>query len=861
MTTEAPPLPAPAAEEGHRGTLLEGQESSEAFRLENGDTAKKVALTASPDDSWGPPLDGPLISFDEDTVVGQSAKKDVPSKESSLSLLTSSETFKMADNCQGRNGGHFVLQGKIPDPSMEQLKAADTSSPSDGGESGSHSVWQGKMPEPFSELPNPVKNSEWTPEGEEERPHKHQDSHPAATADSLKRLEPSDASSEPGQGEEESPHGHDENTSDVRSEQQPSEPSISSQLGVGEESWEADRHGKTPGVTSEFPAQPEAAGGPRETACSPENRQDCLLLQSPNLLQEESYPIFPSHDPIGASSAEPQGTFDTAGVDEGLKPRGQEITETGEGERATGGQIVLGKDLMDPKGQFLEETPVGNSQGRETPAAQDGDHKTGGTFEALASTDLQSSLGIGSQQRAAGTGCDSTFPEAVPPLSPVATTVDSLRPAHGGLAPGRDEEEREGPSGPESRATAGSENKPLGEAGAETVLESEKGEEAAGDVGPGSTTTTREPAGAQVLAREVPSLENGIDPAEAMVLACAPGSLDPRYKEDPQDLSGIQAKPRGGLLFDSKEPTNTEDRVSTAPDSDDLSGAGGWMEDDAGNPENRRPAAETPIEREIRLHLEREELLRRQRGLAGSRGAPEYVEVRIRPFLSQSVPPSPLAKEKELQWAGVQMQREIRRECQREEDLVQLGKVRGAYDRGTPQELQEKKMIFEQAGPETPAPAKTAPGSLERTREWSYAETDGAAGPVAPALPQALPERPSTANPFFSLRAKSPQSLLEREVQEAQERERELQRQRKKIYGSAAPQQPEDASGQDAEAPFQPERPPCKKLDVTWPPPSPSEPCQVNGLHQPERSPRSRQRSALIQRWESGTVGNQESQD
>ncbi|XP_015272157.1 PREDICTED: uncharacterized protein LOC107115070, partial [Gekko japonicus] len=189
------------------------------------------------------------------------------------------------------------------------------------------------------------------------------------------------------------------------------------------------------------------------------------------------------------------------------------------------------------------------------------------------------------------------------------------------------------------------------------------------------------------------------------------------------------------------------------------------------------------------------------RGLAGSRGAPEYVEVRIRPFLSQSVPPSPLAKEKELQWAGVQMQREIRRECQREEDLVQLGKVRGAYDRGTPRELQEKKMIFEQAAPEPPAPAKTVPGSSEGTRERPCAETDGATGPVA----QALPERPSTANPFFSLRAKSPQSLLEREVQEAQEREWELQRQRRKIYGSAVlTRQPEEALGQDAEVPFQP---------------------------------------------------------
>uniref|UniRef100_A0A8C4Y8P4 MISP family member 3 n=1 Tax=Gopherus evgoodei TaxID=1825980 RepID=A0A8C4Y8P4_9SAUR len=109
----------------------------------------------------------------------------------------------------------------------------------------------------------------------------------------------------------------------------------------------------------------------------------------------------------------------------------------------------------------------------------------------------------------------------------------------------------------------------------------------------------------------------------------------------------------------------------------------------------------TPIEREIRLHQEREETLRRQRGMASPRSTQEYVEVRMKPILSQAQLPAQLPKDKERQWAGAQMQREIQRERLREEDLMHMGQVRGTYDRGTPQELQEKKMLFEhQPSPE-----------------------------------------------------------------------------------------------------------------------------------------------------------------
>ncbi|KAG6930334.1 MISP family member 3 [Chelydra serpentina] len=303
----------------------------------------------------------------------------------------------------------------------------------------------------------------------------------------------------------------------------------------------------------------------------------------------------------------------------------------------------------------------------------------------------------------------------------------------------------------------------------------------------------------------------------------------------------------------------------------------------AAPPEALKPGGETPIEREIRLHQEREETLRRQRGLAGPRGTQEYVEVRMKPILSQAQQPAQLPKEKERQWAGAQMQREIQRERLREEDLMQLGKVRGAYDRGTPRELQEKKMLFEQQpSPEPPSPrkparvpcsssAKNPPG--QGPRGPSFAEANGRASVVilepstllrqGPGRQAPLERSPSAqGNPFFRLRSRSPQSRLELEVQEVQKREQELQKQRHYLYGWAPPWGAQGAAEGEEPHPSRPERPSCGKLDVTWPPPALSESPQENGLDQVEKSPRSlRQRSGLIQHWESGAISNQESQE
>lgn len=109
------------------------------------------------------------------------------------------------------------------------------------------------------------------------------------------------------------------------------------------------------------------------------------------------------------------------------------------------------------------------------------------------------------------------------------------------------------------------------------------------------------------------------------------------------------------------------------------------------------PLKETPIEREIRRSVEREHSLRRSRGLSSPPTAPEYVEIPLRksvlspPIISRSEK----YQGKDRQYAGKKMQLEIHEEVQREQDLVRLGKVPGVYDKGTTQELKDRKEIFE----------------------------------------------------------------------------------------------------------------------------------------------------------------------
>ncbi|XP_052414023.1 uncharacterized protein LOC127959074 [Carassius gibelio] len=110
------------------------------------------------------------------------------------------------------------------------------------------------------------------------------------------------------------------------------------------------------------------------------------------------------------------------------------------------------------------------------------------------------------------------------------------------------------------------------------------------------------------------------------------------------------------------------------------------------------PPNETPIEREIRLTMKREQSLRRSRGLCDTIDRTnEFVEIPVRkPILSQDpqIRPNP-SHDKDRQFAGKKMQKEISAETEREKVLVELGRLPGFYDKGTEVQLQDKKQLFE----------------------------------------------------------------------------------------------------------------------------------------------------------------------
>ncbi|XP_064857476.1 uncharacterized protein misp3 [Oncorhynchus nerka] len=110
------------------------------------------------------------------------------------------------------------------------------------------------------------------------------------------------------------------------------------------------------------------------------------------------------------------------------------------------------------------------------------------------------------------------------------------------------------------------------------------------------------------------------------------------------------------------------------------------------------PADETPIEREIRRAVQREQSLRRSRGLHNNPPTQEYVDIPLRKSVLTETLPSKSDKcqgGKDRLFAGKKMQKEISVETQREQVLVRLGKVRGSYDKGTVRQLKERKKLFE----------------------------------------------------------------------------------------------------------------------------------------------------------------------
>ncbi|NWT45653.1 MISP protein, partial [Chroicocephalus maculipennis] len=135
-----------------------------------------------------------------------------------------------------------------------------------------------------------------------------------------------------------------------------------------------------------------------------------------------------------------------------------------------------------------------------------------------------------------------------------------------------------------------------------------------------------------------------------------------------------------------------------------------------GKEEETKISNETPIEREIRMAMEREENLWKERGIQRMTSSSELVEIQTKPLLSMHASPGPGRKGKDKGRASLYVQREIEQETKREEDLKKQGRLLGTYDRGTQQELEERRRVFEQE--EAPPQKPPAPRKADEQRNW-----------------------------------------------------------------------------------------------------------------------------------------------
>lgn len=854
MTTEA--LFLPPFDSGLEHSNQKSSDGDE-FRQMVGtkDVVKDVSMTTEANHPLITPLEDANSLITKKNILEESSnliQKDVPMEKASSSPVMLSQGINMAPVYNQLDQGQENSQIKMPKVCLEQQKEENTSCQLAQRENGSCLEGHDSILNVFPELKHSNGTSIQEVQGVESELYHCSDKVPVVPDGFLKPLECV-------QEAKKNPLVYDETTSDIASEQQASN-DISNQPDQRIDDDTVDHSVQSIDVNSDSPEKPELSNSLKQIPACEEKSEglpspkslSLLCLETNSPIQTGEGDCFISNHSNVELTDELQGTFHPTNIHEEIKPSGQKITEPDNEERMPDREndhlLLASEDYQDHvNGQFLRKALEDSSQATDEQVTQDSSCSPNSSSLALAGSQLD--VDFCCQQRASDTGCD-TLPQKLSARSPVATN-DSCGPAHKGLAPVCDGQDREGLATHESRG-AGNNNQSQGKVGAECVLESERQKEVTRDSEPGENTSQPEGeenlTGANKLDKAFPdsqSLTGTSDPtcpkeaAGAMVLASAEDLLDTRNRVDSRGLanaslanglatehSSLSPTPRKGSLLNVVDPTTTRDLVSPADSTLAASPAeqhlvteeSGCPTDLMGNntyePEN---PSETPIEREIRVHLEREELLRRERGLGNSRGTQEYVEVCIKPILNQSMASSLMPKEKERQWAGVQMQREIQRECRREEDLVQLGKVRGTYDRGTPQELQEKKMVFEQPShPETPDFKKMAHSSssnnsyTENARGPSFAEANRMSNMIILdsgllAEPkQHMPGRASLASSFLCLRAKSSQSLLEQEVREVQERERELQRQRFALYGSPLPCQPAEDSNQTEEVPSPP---------------------------------------------------------
>ncbi|NXF52413.1 MISP protein, partial [Oceanites oceanicus] len=173
-----------------------------------------------------------------------------------------------------------------------------------------------------------------------------------------------------------------------------------------------------------------------------------------------------------------------------------------------------------------------------------------------------------------------------------------------------------------------------------------------------------------------------------------------------------------------------------------------------GKEEETKISNETPIEREIRMAMEREENLWKERGIQRLTSSSELVEIQTKPLLSMHASPGPGRKGKDKGRASLYVQREIEQETKREEDLKKQGRLPGTYDRGTRQELDERRRVFEQeeAPPQKPTPARKADERRSRVNEFGV-EQPASHGPAEDTRGgRSLPSHAASITPFQASR-------------------------------------------------------------------------------------------------------------
>ncbi|XP_019339649.2 mitotic interactor and substrate of PLK1 isoform X2 [Alligator mississippiensis] len=212
---------------------------------------------------------------------------------------------------------------------------------------------------------------------------------------------------------------------------------------------------------------------------------------------------------------------------------------------------------------------------------------------------------------------------------------------------------------------------------------------------------------------------------------CAPKKADtPRSHPNSEAASFPQASSQEdvGLSLGKMSTESSADYASDGSASEVFEAPLPSKPDSQDGAKEPKARTETPIEREIRLALEREETLRKERGLGRQSSSSELVEIYTKPLLAMSRSPPPGRKGKDKGRASFYVQREIEQETQREEALKREGRLLGAYDKGLQQELGERRKVFEQDDA-APAPAKS-PEELARTQTGAPMMSHGAGSTV-----------------------------------------------------------------------------------------------------------------------------------